>query len=72
MSDMTANYQDRAYWLRGEIKRMAANLRGRFMHQSDRDYCVERLRKMNSELAAIEEILRPQKKKKWLPILVEV
>ena len=49
--------ESRKHWLRGEIKRITnTTLRGEFKIKSDRQYWVDRLRKLNSELNALEQM----------------
>lgn len=48
--------ENRKHWLRSEIKRITnTTLRGEFKIKSDRQYWVDRLRKLNSELDALEQ-----------------
>lgn len=50
-------YTDRAYVLQQEIKRITTvTLRGNFERPEDREFWVSRAKKLNGELAAIEEI----------------
>ena len=46
----------RMAWLRDEIKRISnTTLRGNFSKPEDREFWVDRLKKLNSELSALEE-----------------
>jgi hypothetical protein len=52
----------RAEHLRQEVKRICnVTLRGVFKISADRDYWVERSKKLSGELAAIENLLRPMR-----------
>lgn len=52
----------RAHWLRNEIKRISyTTLRGNFMNIEDREFWIARMRKLNSELSAVEDLLITKK-----------
>lgn len=54
--------QSRAVTLRAEIARISnTTLAGDFKLPEDRDFWAARLKKLNSELSAIEETLRPKR-----------
>lgn len=60
--DMSA----RAYWLTNEIKRISSvALRGNFSDPADREFMVARLKKLSSELSAIEQLSSARGKAAW-------
>lgn len=59
----TKHMQARAADLRAEVSRiMSKTLHGSFANPEDRAYWEQRLKKLNGELSALEEQLRPNRK----------
>lgn len=58
--EIAASKQSRISWLRDEVKRISnTTLRGVFSKDEDRDFWVARVRKLNAELSALEEQVKP-------------
>lgn len=59
---LAADTQGRMHWLRTEIRRISnVTLAGKFANPEDRAYWVERLRKLNGELSALETQAKPKR-----------
>lgn len=60
---MTQERKERAlrmHWLREEVSRISnVTLAGTFANEDDRLYWVNRVRKLNSELSALEDSMKP-------------
>jgi hypothetical protein len=65
MQTTDANSTSRSNFLKEEIKRVSnTTLRGNFTNPEDKTYWEVKLKKMNSELSAIEEIQIKNRKAK--------